>query len=176
MLKKLESRPVSLVSWILYILFAFIDTLRISYLNRNSDWTITILVFCLASIFSFEVLLTCIVKGRKYFLGFYFFADVLSIASALLATTAQTLISFIVFSFLKTVMVIRVTRILKALKLHSRKTMVLNFLKHQAAAVMEDQATEESKNTEGEERKDDDVEENHSSVNDNDLKGKDANL
>ena len=131
---------------IVYGNLIILDTLRLSFFKKSDDTAFFGIVALLSAIFGLDIILSSFVKhskvlkkeggqedsrrnGETYFLSFYFWVDLMSILTILLTATATTISLYIFYSFLKTVMIIRVSRIIVALKMHRRKRMVEDFIK-----------------------------------------------
>ena len=150
-LEIMNTRTYRVVYCIIYVNMLVLDALRLSLVQKENDNVFFGIVVFLAILFGLDIFFSCVAKRREYFLGFYFWTDLTSIMTVALTASATNISLYIFYSFLKTVMIIRVTRIIQALKMHRRKKLVEKFLRVEQEKEIEEDTMMEGEGGEGEE-------------------------
>ena len=97
-------------------MIALLDCIKVMFFGKDLD-TIFSLIMALSCLFwMFDIIITCILLKWEYFCKFFFFADMASLLSQFGIITATSTTNFLLFNFIKLIMISRLTNVVILIK------------------------------------------------------------
>lgn len=106
--------------WIMYIYLLIKDSMKLYFFPKIMDIPINILTFILLIWFVIDIILRCF-TDKGYFFWFFFFADLACLFFIVSSAVVTSISIWITLSFLKILMVLKITSLIQAYKEWRRK-------------------------------------------------------
>lgn len=101
--------------WIMYVYLMINDSVKLFFFPKFMDLPINILTFLVLIWFVADLILRCF-TDKGYFLRFFFFADIACLVFIVASAIIEIISLWILFSFLKILMVLKITSLIQAYK------------------------------------------------------------
>lgn len=107
----------------MYYWLALNDQFRLIFIPKSGDVAFFVFTIIFVVLFILDIIVRSFTE-KKYFFNFFFFVDIFSLVIIIYSAAVNDISIFITLSFLKIIMIVRITDLVSSYKAWARKRLI----------------------------------------------------